>query len=863
VTVPRPLLKVVAVLFLLVMAAYSAALIYYGIHRFPTASVGATLAYVDDERAMRVDHIEPGGPAERAGLRAGDRIVAVNGRALTAIYPYWDEIDRGQPGGTVRLMVSRPGDSRARNVTVSLDAFRVQIDRPFTTTQLRVLEVLLLFPLPFLVVAGVVLIQRFHDRHAWLLALMFASLISGDMWQLANVIHPALRKPLLSYPAMLALVAPGALYCFFASFPEPTPLDRRAPWLKHVLLGLPLAAGVLLVALTWVRPRPLDPSRELDLRPSFEFAFGIYALSGYGLGLASLAWSAFRARPETRRRTRVMLWGTVAGLVPLLILLTYLRVGGVRGYDVLELPFWAWVGPLLTFFLLPLSIAYAVVRHRVMELPVLLRRSARYVVVHRAIVTVGIVASLALTFFFASRLSRVLPYGTATAAAGAPVSAVAGAVFGVIVALATRQGVRKATERLDRAFFREAYDARRLLQFLARHTRAVTDRGELAALLEGTLTAALHPSAILVLLRTASDRLEAVGPSVPADVPSLDASAVDRESFVGGGATVVRPDELPASLGPLAPMQPELLVPMQGHDERLEGLLVLGPRLSEEPYSREDRELLASVASQAGTTLENLRLANAIAERIEAEKIARRELEIAREVQSKLLPQQAPALASLDYAGVCIQARQVGGDYYDFLYLGPGRLGLVLADISGKGISAALLMASFQASLRSQYAQAPDDLPRVLHEVNRTFFESTASSRYATLFFGIYDERSSRLEYANCGHPPPMLLSSAGAIDRLQPTGPAIGLFDEWRCTTREVALARQDTLVMFSDGVVEALNAQGQEFGEARLLDLVREQASVSSPTLVNAIAGAVQQHSGPALFDDLTLVVARGRSV
>ena len=206
-------------------------------------------------------------------------------------------------------------------------------------------------------------------------------------------------------------------------------------------------------------------------------------------------------------------------------------------------------------------------------------------------------------------------------------------------------------------------------------------------------------------------------------------------------------------------------MPMQGIDEHLEGMLVLGPRLSDEPYGREDRELVASVANQAGTVLENLRLASAVAERLEAERLAGRELEIAREVQLKLLPQQAPALESLDYAGVCIQARQVGGDYYDFLYFGPGRLGFVLADISGKGISAALLMASLQASLRSQYAQAPDDLPRVLRAVNRTFFDSTATSRYATLFFGIYDETTSRLRYANCGHPPPVLLGAA-RIDR-------------------------------------------------------------------------------------------------
>ena len=325
----------------------------------------------------------------------------------------------------------------------------------------------------------------------------------------------------------------------------------------------------------------------------------------------------------------------------------------------------------------------------------------------------------------------------------------------------------------------------------------------------------------------------------------------------------MRPGDLPTPLAPLAIVEPELLAPMQGNEERLEGLLVLGPRLSDEPYGREDRELIASVASQAGTALQNLRLASAIAERMELERLAGRELEIAREVQAKLLPQDSPVMASLDFAGICVQARQVGGDYYDYLYLSPGRLGVVLADISGKGISAALLMASLQASLRSHYAQAPDDLARVLLAINRTFFESTAGIRYATLFLGTYDERTSRLRYANCGHPPPVLLAGDGSIERLQPTGSVIGLFEEWSGTTQEIGLSNRDTLVMFTDGVVEAFNAQDEEFGEERVLDIVREQTGLSARKLVDALVNAVQRHSGPAQSDDFTVVVARGRAL
>jgi sigma-B regulation protein RsbU (phosphoserine phosphatase) len=863
--VPRPLLKAGAAVLLLALAAYSAAFVYYTRNRFPTATAGLTGQIAGTSPAMRIDRVEPGGPANRAGLRAGDRILAVNGRTLTTIYELWDVAERGQPGDVLTLAVQGPGDSVVRDVALRLDPYRSAIlERPPPTfTQLAALQILSFYPVPFLVVAGVVLVMRLNDPHAWLLTVLFGGFIVGvELPELLPVVHPALRKPLLAIWVSLATVPPGALYAFFTTFPEATPFDRRAPWLKVVLLGAPLGAGAILAIVTLLthgQPFYLSLGLPRPRQAAFDYTMGIYSTLGYGLALASLVWNTFRGRPETRRRTRVMLWGTAGALVPILGLGIYTAIFGI---EFIDLPFWVWVGAIMALFLLPFSFAYAVVKHRMMEIPLLLRRSARYVVVHHAIVTVGIVIGLTLTFVFAWAVSRVLPASPATALSAGPLSGVAGAIFGVVVALATRRGVRKATDRLDRAFFREAYDARRLLQDLAYRTRATTDRRQLATLLEGSLRAALHPATILVLLRTAGDRLEPVGDSPAVQVSGLEATTVDRDEDIRSGITLVKPGQLPASLAPLAAIEPELVAPMAGNDQRLEGLLLLGPRLSDEPYGREDRDLIELVASQAGSALQNLRLASAIAERMEAERLARRELEIAREVQAKLLPQQTPALPSLDYAGICIQARQVGGDYYDFLYLGPGRLGLVLADISGKGISAALLMASLQASLRSHYAQAPDDLPRVLHAVNQTFFDSTATSRYATLFFGTYDETTMRLRYANCGHPPPVLLATDGSIQRLRPTGPAVGLFEEWSCTTGEVGVGREDTLVVFTDGVVEAFNAAGEEFGEERLVQLVREQGELPAGSLVQVLAEAVQRHSGSSQWDDFTLVVARGRA-
>src|SRR3989441_1730667 len=156
----------------------------------------------------------------------------------------------------------------------------------------------------------------------------------------------------------------------------------------------------------------------------------------------------------------------------------------------------------------------------------------------------------------------------------------------------------------------------------------------------------------------------------------------------------------------------------------------------------------------------------AIAEKLESERRAAQELEIAKQVQARLFPQTLPPLRTLEYAGICIQARQVGGDYYDFLELGRERLGLVIGDVAGKGIAAALLMANLQANLRSQCAIALNQPQRFLQSVNQLFYENTADSDYATLFFAEYDDTSRYLRYANCGHLSGLLLRHDNGLER-------------------------------------------------------------------------------------------------
>src|SRR5215469_5405057 len=249
----------------------------------------------------------------------------------------------------------------------------------------------------------------------------------------------------------------------------------------------------------------------------------------------------------------------------------------------------------------------------------------------------------------------------------------------------------------------------------------------------------------------------------------------------------------------------------------------------------------------------------ALAERLEAERRATQELEIARQVQARLFPQILPTLTTLDYAGICIQAHAVGGDYYDFMDLGPGRLGLVIGDIAGKGIAAALLMANLQANLRSQSAIALHEPQRMLQSVNRLFYENTTDDTYTTLIFGEYDDELRRLRYINCGHLPALVLRSKEGVERLHSTSTVLGLFTEWASPVQQCQLAPGDVFVLYTDGVTEASNDAGEEFGEARLIDALRQYRGQACSEMLAAITTDVQQFSSNHQHDDITLIVSR----
>jgi serine phosphatase RsbU (regulator of sigma subunit) len=247
------------------------------------------------------------------------------------------------------------------------------------------------------------------------------------------------------------------------------------------------------------------------------------------------------------------------------------------------------------------------------------------------------------------------------------------------------------------------------------------------------------------------------------------------------------------------------------------------------------------------------------AAKLEAERQTAHDLAIAKEVQSRLFPQRLPQLQTFAYAGRCCPARAVGGDYYDFLDLGKGKLGLVVADIAGKGIAAALLMANLQANLRGQSATAWEQPKRFLRSVNQLFYENSAENDYATLFFAEYNDETRQLRYSNCGHPPAFLVRRDGTFERLGATSTVMGLFERWDCAIEVRQLHPGDTLMVYTDGATESSNPAGEEFGEERLLEALKQNRELCSQELLSALMDQLRQFSPYEQADDITLIVAK----
>jgi phosphoserine phosphatase RsbU/P len=795
-----------------------------------------------------------------AGLHVGDAVLDVNHRAFTGSDVLLEELRKSRPGQQMSLTILRPNESEA---TISFPLAPQSPSVPGVWAWI-IRGTFVFLPFLCMLVGLYAVFARPRNAHAWLILGILAYLPAIIIPQ--NQFHGPFTPVALIWNIVAQTAMPICLMLFGIYFPERSIFDVRAPWIKWVLI-LPIL--VLLPTdflasfghtYNFNLDAPVDPwAMKINM---VENIFSILTICYFFITIST---KTATATGDARRRLKILYYGAAIGLTPFFILVL---ISLIRSKDVgQDIPQWI---ILLSFFILllfPLSLAYVVIVHRAVDVRILIRQGTRYAFARQSVNILRVLLGVWLFYSFRDFLQHPGHQRNVD------VVRILG-ILGLFVAFRFRLS-KRLQQMIDQRFFREAYSTEQLLSELSEEVRNFTEVAPLINTITRRLGDTLHVDRIAVFLRSGDSfrlQLATGAPLIPAtaemfSLPSAS-TTITTLSRAKAPANVYRADPsswlvdaTPAERSALADLSTELLVPLPGRN-RLAGVIALGPKRSEEPYTKTDRQLLQSIGSQTGLALENAELfENLTAEVTQRERVSR-EIEIAREVQERLFPQSCPKVPGVDLAGYCRPAQAVGGDYYDYFLLSDGRLALALGDISGKGISAALLMASLRASLRSIANLQQGDLATLIAHVNNLVYESSTTNRYATFFYAEYDPFTRLLTYVNAGHNAPYVLRGAKTIP-LQATGMVVGLLPNAEYEQVTIPMHAGDVLLTYTDGISEAMNYEEEEWGEDRMIACARQllaqpDCTVSAQQLLNCIIEAADKFtSGAPQHDDMTLLV------
>jgi sigma-B regulation protein RsbU (phosphoserine phosphatase) len=303
-----------------------------------------------------------------------------------------------------------------------------------------------------------------------------------------------------------------------------------------------------------------------------------------------------------------------------------------------------------------------------------------------------------------------------------------------------------------------------------------------------------------------------------------------------------------------SPIQSILCVPLVVKGNII-GMLNVFNKHTNEGFTSDDQRLLCIIATQSAQIIENARLYEEEQDLIKIKE----EMRIAKKIQFNLLPKIIPSIQGYDLAGTTQPAAEVGGDYFDFISIDETKIAFCLGDISGKGIPAAILMSSLQASIRSQ-AKINNTVTDTVSFVNKLLHENTDPERFATLLYGMLDAKNNRLTYCSAGHNDAFLISGNKEVNRLNKGGLILGMFPEIVYEQESVVLIEGDTFLLYSDGITEAMNEKEEEFGEEQLLDVVKSNLNLDAERLIEEVKQNIDNHSGEyPQFDDITLLVIK----
>jgi serine phosphatase RsbU (regulator of sigma subunit) len=800
---------------------------------------------------LQVLDILPGsGPV--TPLQTGDRIQGIGRTIVNSPQSAAKELRRHEPGTEVPYLVERGGEPMILMVPLGT-----------TRVDMRDYAVNVMLALVYLVIGFAVYLRAGDERAPGLffvLCLLFGLYFMTNLQQVSYFLGALITQ---NIGAFARFMLPAVFLQFFLVFPRKKLTLTKHPFLAPLLYLLPLMfylrftldqfigeEGAKIGATSWI-------------------VLGLY----YVFGLGALLHGYFSYRdPLMRQRVRILTFGTMAAVIPFLVVKIGLEELNFRtGLTRLG------VVPLA---MIPISFGYCVARYQVLQIDLLLKRNLSY-----ALLTGGIWLSyLGVAWWLGGRLLTVLPAASPLVAAGAALA----------VAAALWPGRQALQRNIDQRFFLARDNLAALLEEFSKEIPRLIQREVLLERVGRRLCAVLslpgmafylaegeHGDRHFVLAGRISGltlpRGEDEGAPLPAPVPypsALELSALapvleqqsepfwadpgDSLEMESRQAITREQAELKARAREqalLTELGVQLLVPLVAQG-RLVGLVALPGRPGDEDWAVHELRLLTIVAGQMALQVENSRLYE--------EEVAKQKLEeeiaMARQIQARLLPRRIPSYAGVEIGAVNVSSKQVSGDYYDVIEREDGRLGIVIADVSGKGMPASILASNIQAALRAQ-CDTCESPAEVLERINKQIHASTDPQHFATLFLALFDPERRELRYSSGGHNAPVVLRADGSIELLEKGGLPLGAFDFGTYEEDTIHLAPGDLLFMYTDGLTETKDRDGDEdFGEDRLADLLREQSQSPAGELFDEIHRRLAEFSGRKdADDDITMVAVR----
>ena len=857
-----------------------------------------------------VSSVFSGGPAQTAGLASGDVLLTVNGIPTSD----WNQLakldDQLRIHDEIAYEVQRKNGAR--------ETVRVRLSSPLRSRQVQVSAITcLVVALAFCFLGTLVYRRRPEDERALIFYLLsitativfvvkplayvdeFPSRGARSLAQMAGhqvilyvvftviayllqvlVVHLALvfpqrRRILEQNPQVLRWLYLTPLLTFVGF---PTFAIFRLP--AHVLRGLMLGLWLLVLAIAGYLAKRLGSEgskHALGTRPVAVLGlFALLVIVGINTVLllvpseatrASLAWifggitfgftylalfvsysviacvALYRSYRESgveeRKQVRWPLWGTIVSLSGVLLLIGAVVLLGWMGLQERFLPT-ALIEVVKNVFyiFIPLSFAFAILKYRLMEIDVVIRKTVTYSIVS------GCVA--AVYFVVAGGLGGLL-------IARAGVHSTWITVGATLATVAVFVPVRKRVQDLvDKRFFRRKEDLPRALRSLHAETAEITNLPALLSVVAERVVQALQVRNAVIFRKSLREQ------TLTADVEEGLHDRMEPTALLKGlrfdhntpllapaGVAFRPPGHLPASEQvAVEQLGTALIVPMRRGEEII-GFMSLGRKLSDQEFEPDEIEFLAGAADQTASAIYSLGL------RKQAQ-----EYEEAREIQERLLPKQIPQLSGFEISGRWRPARVVGGDYFDVFKLGDSKLGLCIGDVSGKGMPAALLMSNLQAVVK---ALATDDISpkELMAKVNRVMWRNTTEDKFITLFYGVADANLKTLQFTNAGHNAPVLTRQDGIQVRLEDGGLIVGAFEENAYGQGQIDLRPGDRLVMFTDGITEAVNGEEEEFGEKRLVEAALRGRELCAEALRSSLFDIVSEFCGGEFDDDATVLV------